>query len=186
MGKPMPGWTWRYSTRTSSRWTGRASDRSSACLHQPALSARLLDNDEATVETFGGEWFHTKDAAVRDEDGYIWYVGCVNDVIIAAGYPDTSLRGRIGVPLHPAVREAAVVASPDELRGNVVKAFIVLADGYQPSDALSDEIKGHVRERLSDEYVVQFVPKLPKQALTASVDRAAPTRSSSAQIDTNS
>ena len=101
------------------------------------------------METFGGEWFHTKDAAVQDEDGYFWYVGRADDVIIAAGYRIGPFEVESACLEHPAVREAAVVASPDELRGNVVKAFIVLADGYAPSDALADEIKGHVRERLS-------------------------------------
>ena len=74
---------------------------------------------------------------------------------------------------HAAVREAAVVASPDELRGNVVKAFIVLGDGYEPSEALADEIKGHVRERLSAYAYprrVEFVPELPK-TLTGKIRR---------------
>ena len=125
------------------------------------------------METFGGEWFHTKDAAVQDEDGYIWYVGRADDVIIAAGYRIGPFEVESACLEHPAVREAAVVASPDELRGNVVKAFIVLADGYQPSDALSDEIKGHVRERLSAyayPRLVEFVPELPK-TLTGKIRR---------------
>src|SRR6185312_14620933 len=66
---------------------------------------------------------------------------------------------------HPAVREAAAVASPDELRGNVVKAFVVVADGYEPSDELGDEIKRFVRDRLSAyayPRLIEFVPDLPK------------------------
>ena len=77
------------------------------------------------------------------------------------------------MPRAPAVREAAVVASPDELRGNIVKAFIVLADGHEPSDELADEIKRFVRERLSAyayPRAIEFVPDLPK-TLTGKIRR---------------
>ena len=94
------------------------------------------------METFGGEWFHTKDAAVQDDEGYVWYVGRADDVIIAAGYRIGPFEVESACLEHAAVREAAVVASPEELRGNVVKAFIVLADGHEPSEALADEIEG--------------------------------------------
>ena len=81
---------------------------------------------------------------------------------------------------HPAVREAAVVASPDELRGNVVKAFVVVAEGYEPSDELAEELKGFVRERLSAYAYprrVEFVPDLPKTLDRQDPpDRAAPGR----------
>ena len=92
---------------------------------------------------FGGDWFHTKDAAKQDEDGYFWYEGRADDVIIAAGYRIGPFEVESACLEHPAVREAAAVASPDELRGNVVKAFIVLAEGYEPSDELADQIKAH-------------------------------------------
>ena len=124
-------------------------------------------------ETFDGEWFHTKDAAVEDEDGYYWYVGRADDVIIAAGYRIGPFEVESACLEHPAVREAAVVASPDELRGNIVKAFIVLADGHEPSDELADEIKRFVRERLSAyayPRAIEFVPDLPK-TLTGKIRR---------------
>ena len=94
-------------------------------------------------------------------------------MIIAAGYRIGPFEVESACLEHAAVREAAVVASPDELRGNVVKAFIVLADGYEPSEALADEIKGHVRERLSAYAYprrVEFVPELPK-TLTGKIRR---------------
>ena len=94
-------------------------------------------------------------------------------MIIAAGYRIGPFEVESACLEHAAVREAAVVASPDELRGNVVKAFIVLADGYEPSEALADEIKGHVRERLSAYAYprrVEFVPGLPK-TLTGKIRR---------------
>ena len=109
----------------------------------------------------------------QDEDGYFWYVGRADDVIIAAGYRIGPFEVESACLEHPAVREAAAVASPDELRGNVVKAFVVLADGYAPTDDLAEEIKGYVRGRLSAyayPRLVEFVPDLPK-TLTGKIRR---------------
>jgi acetyl-CoA synthetase len=122
---------------------------------------------------FGGEWFHTKDAARQDEDGYVWYEGRADDVIIAAGYRIGPFEVESVCLEHPAVREAAAVASPDELRGQVVKAFIVLAADFKPSDELGDEIKAFVRSRLSAFAYprrVEFVDDLPK-TLTGKIRR---------------
>ena len=122
---------------------------------------------------FGGKWFHTKDAAREDEDGYVWYEGRADDVIIAAGYRVGPFEVESACLEHPAVREAAAVASPDELRGNVVKAFIVLASDREPSDELADEIKAFVRARLSAYAYprrVEFVQELPK-TLTGKIRR---------------
>ena len=100
-------------------------------------------------------------------------MGRADDVIIAAGYRIGPFEVESACLEHPAVREAAAVASPDELRGNVVKAFIVLADGYEPSDELAGEIQRFVRERLSAyayPRLVEFVPDLPK-TLTGKIRR---------------
>ena len=77
----------------------------------------------------------------EDEDGYIWYAGRADDVIISAGYRIGPFEVESACVEHPAVKEAAAVASPDERRGNIVKAFIVLAGGHEPSDELAAEIK---------------------------------------------
>jgi acetyl-CoA synthetase len=174
MGKPMPGWD--VQLLDEDEQPVAAGERGEICLRSrsnPHYPLGYWRNDEASAETFGGEWFHTKDAAVQDEDGYIWYVGRADDVIIAAGYRIGPFEVESACLEHAAVREAAVVASPDELRGNVVKAFVVLADGYEPSEALADEIKGHVRERLSAYAYprrVEFVAELPK-TLTGKIRR---------------
>ena len=164
----------RSSTRTRNR--SRQGERGEICLRarsNPHYPLGYWTNEEASEETFGGEWFHTKDAAVQDEDGYYWYVGRADDVIISAGYRIGPFEVESACLEHPAVREAAAVASPDELRGNVVKAFIVLATGTQPSDELADEIKRFVRERLSAYAYpgwIEFVPDLPK-TLTGKIRR---------------
>ena len=174
MGKPMPGWDVQLLDEDEQP-VGQG-ERGEICLRarsNPHYPLGYWRNDQASLETFGGEWFHTKDAAVRDEDGYIWYVGRADDVIIAAGYRIGPFEVESACLEHAAVREAAVVASPDDLRGNVVKAFIVLVDGHEPSEELANEIKGHVRERLSAYAYprrVEFVPELPK-TLTGKIRR---------------
>ena len=174
MGKPMPGWD--VQILDEDEQPVAAGERGEICLRarsNPHYPLGYWRNDEAGEETFGGEWFHTKDAAVQDEDGYYWYVGRADDVIIAAGYRIGPFEVESACLEHPAVREAAAVASPDELRGNVVKAFIVLAEGYAPSDELAAEIKAFVRERLSAyayPRLIEFVPDLPK-TLTGKIRR---------------
>src|SRR5207237_1161924 len=118
-------------------------ERGEICLRarsNPHYPLGYWRNEEAARETFGGEWFHSKDAAVMDEDGYVWYAGRSDDVIISAGYRIGPFEVESACIEHPAVREAAAVASPDERRGAVVKAFIVLAAGHEPSDELAREI----------------------------------------------
>jgi acetyl-CoA synthetase len=128
---------------------------------------------EESAEAFGGEWFHTRDAASMDGDGYVWYEGRADDVIIAAGYRIGPFEVESVCLEHPAVAEAAAVASPDERRGAVVKAFIVLADGHDASDEVAQDIKAFVRERLSAyayPRLIEFTPELPK-TLTGKIRR---------------
>jgi len=129
--------------------------------------------DEDTQEAFGGDWFHTKDAASADEDGYFWYEGRADDVIIASGYRIGPFEVESACLEHPAVAEAAAVASPDERRGNIVKAFVVVASGHEPSEELAEEIKAFVRDRHSAyayPRLIEFVPELPK-TLTGKIRR---------------
>ena len=101
------------------------------------------------------------------------YARRADDVIIAAGYRIGSFEVASACLEHPAVAEAAAVAWPDELRGNIVKAFVVLADGYEPADELGDEISRFVRERHSAYAYprrVEFVDELPK-TLTGKIRR---------------
>jgi acetyl-CoA synthetase len=174
MGKPMPGWDVQILDEDERPVPD--GERGEICLRarsNPHYPLGYWRQDEATAETFGGEWFHTKDAARFDEDGYIWYEGRADDVIIAAGYRIGPFEVESACLEHPAVAEAAAVASPDERRGNVVKAFVVLAAGFEPSEALADEIKAHVRTHLSAYAYprkLEFVEGLPK-TLTGKIRR---------------
>ncbi len=102
-------------------------------------------DDEQTTNAFRNGWYFTGDRAYRDEDGYLWFVGRADDVILSAAYRIGPFEVESALIEHPAVAEAAVVAKPDADRGNIVKAFIVLAPGYEGSRELTVEIQDHVK-----------------------------------------
>ncbi len=174
MGRPMPGWDVQILDEDEQPVS--AGERGEICLRarsNPHYPLGYWNRPEDSAEVFGGEWFHTRDAARIDPDGYFWYEGRADDVIISAGYRIGPFEVESVCLEHPAVAEAAAVASPDERRGTVVKAFVVLAAGYEPSDALADEIKAFVRDHLSAYAYprkLEFVPDLPK-TLTGKIRR---------------
>jgi acetyl-CoA synthetase/medium-chain acyl-CoA synthetase len=122
-------------------------------------------NADATDASIRGDWYITGDRAYKDEDGYFWFVGRADDVIISAGYRIGPFEVESALKEHPAIAESAVIASPDEMRGEVVKAYIVLAPGYTASPELAHEIQEHVK-RVTAPYKypreVEFVEGLPK------------------------
>jgi acetyl-CoA synthetase len=174
MGKPMPGWDVHILDEDENPVA--TGERGEICLRarsNPHYPLGYWNNPEASRETFGGDWFHSKDAAVQDEDGYYWYAGRADDVIISAGYRIGPFEVESACIEHPAVLEAAAVASPDPKRGHVVKAFVVLAEGREPSDELAGEIKMFVRGHLSAYAYprkIEFVGDLPK-TLTGKIRR---------------
>ncbi|QIA27210.1 AMP-binding protein [Thermaerobacter sp. PB12/4term] len=120
---------------------------------------------EGTASRRIGPWYITGDRGIMDEDGYFWFVGRADDVIISAGYRIGPFEVESALVEHPAVAEAAVVASPDPVRGSIVKAFVVLAPGYEPSTALAAELQEHVKNTTAPyKYPreIEFVPDLPK------------------------
>ncbi|WP_370402147.1 AMP-binding protein [Sulfitobacter sp. JB4-11] len=123
-------------------------------------------NDPAkTAETFRGDYYLTGDRAYKDEDGYFWFVSRADDVIISAGYRIGPFEVESALLEHDAVMESAVVASPDETRGDVVKAYVVLADGFQPSDTLTKDIQDFVKSATAPyKYprLIKYVDTLPK------------------------
>jgi acetyl-CoA synthetase len=111
------------------------------------------------------EPWHTGDRVSQDEDGYLFFEGRTDDVIISSGYRIGPFEVESALVSHPAVAEAAVVAAPDEERGSVVRAVVVLRDGYSPSDSLTSELQAHVRDQTAPyKYprIVDFAPELPK------------------------
>jgi acetyl-CoA synthetase len=175
MGRPMPGWD--VAILDEDEQPVGVGERGEICLRARSNPHYPLGYwnrpPEDSLQAFGGDWFHSKDAARMDEDGYYWYEGRADDVIISAGYRIGPFEVESACLEHPAVAEAAVVASPDERRGMIVKAFVVLAAGHEGSDELAEEIKAYVREHLS-QYAyprrIEFVPDLPK-TLTGKIRR---------------
>ncbi len=123
-------------------------------------------DEERTKAVWHDGYYHTGDLAWRDEDGYFWFVGRTDDVIKSSGYRIGPFEVESALMEHPAVVECAVTAAPDEVRGQVVKASIVLAPDYQPgSPELIKEIQGHVKNTTAPyKYprIVEFVTELPK------------------------
>ncbi len=124
-----------------------------------------LKDDAANAEAFRNDCYYTGDMAWRDGDGYYWFVGRDDDVIKCSGYRIGPFEVESAVMTHPAVLECAVTAVPDATRGQVVKATIVLARGFTPSEALIKEIQSHVK-KVTAPYkyprIVEFVESLPK------------------------
>lgn len=120
-------------------------------------------------ERTGSVWFdglyHTGDVAWRDEDGYYWYVGRADDVIKTSGYRVGPFEVESALMEHPAVLETAITGVPDEIRGQIIKATVVLNKGYKPSDELAKELQEHVK-KVTAPYkyprIVEFVEELPK------------------------
>jgi acyl-coenzyme A synthetase/AMP-(fatty) acid ligase len=135
--------------------------------------------DPSSVPTFfldgpAGTW-RTGDRAREDEDGYLWFEGRTDDLIISAGYRIGPFEVESALASHPAVVEAAAVAAPDEERGQMVRAVVVLRDGYEPGEPLARELREHVKERTAPyKYprVVEFADRLPKTA-SGKIRRAA-------------
>jgi acetyl-CoA synthetase len=136
----------------------------------PTFFVAELEGDPAPRDR---PW-HTGDRVRQDEDGYLYFEGRSDDVIVSAGYRIGPFEVESALVSHSAVAEAAVVAAPDEERGSVVRAVIVLRDGFQPSDGLATELQQHVREQTAPyKYprIVEFAAELPKTA-SGKVQRA--------------
>ena len=122
-------------------------------------------NPEATEASRRGDWYVTGDRAYVDADGYFWFVGRADDVIISAGYRIGPFEVESALVEHPAVAEAAVVGKGDPMRGTIVKAFVILAPGHHGSAQLASELQEHVK-RVTAPYKypreVEFVSELPK------------------------
>ncbi len=131
------------------------------------LFTEYLGNREATANTRRGGWYITGDRAYKDNEDFFWFIGRADDVILSSGYRIGPFEVESILIEHPAVKESAVVASPDKIRGEVVKAFIVLTDGYAPSDTLIKELQDLVKTRTAPyKYPrrIEFIAELPKTA----------------------
>ncbi len=151
MGKPLPGFQVRIAE-------GELQVKREAC---PTFFSRYLHE-----EPFTGEWWPTGDVVAEDEDGYLWYEGRSDDLILSAGYRIGPFEVESALLSHPAVAEAAAVPAPDSERGSVVRAVVVLR-GVAPSQGLARELQEHCKA-VAAPYkfprIVEFADELPKTA----------------------
>jgi acetyl-CoA synthetase len=164
MGKPYPGHNVEPVDASGRPMPDGEIGELAARRDDPVFFLGYWGKEKATREKFIGDYWGTGDLGYRDTDGYLWFVGRKDDVISSAGH-------RIGpgeiedcLVKHEAVAQVAVVGSPDALRGEIIKAFIILAEGKAPSKALQQDIQQSVKQRLAaHEYPreIEFVDSLP-------------------------
>jgi len=143
--------------------------------NKPAgLCCGYYKDKEATAKVWYNDTYHTGDVVYRDEYGYFWFIGRNDDVIKASGYRISPFEVESAVIEHPAVVECAVTGAPDKIRGTVVKATIVLAKSYEPSEELKKDIQDYVR-KVTAPYkyprIIEFVEELPK-TISGKIKRA--------------
>ncbi|MEA2090837.1 MAG: acetate--CoA ligase [Campylobacterota bacterium] len=131
----------------------------------PSLFRAYLHAQEKYDKCFVGDWYISGDLAYKDEDGYFWFVGRADDIIKTSGHMVGPFEVESTLMEHPAVAEAGVIGKPDEMIGQLVKAFVSLKSGYEPSDELKRELIGFARKKLGVAVApkeIEFQENLPK------------------------
>jgi acetyl-CoA synthetase len=131
----------------------------------PAMFRGYLNEPDRYAKCFVGDWYLTGDLAMRDADGYFWFVGRADDVIKSAGHLIGPFEVESALMEHPAVAEAGVIGKPDSMVGEVVKAFVSLKPGFAADEALRKELLGHARKRLGPAVApkeIDILPGLPR------------------------
>jgi acetyl-CoA synthetase len=132
----------------------------------PAMMHTIWNNEPKYQSYFmPGDWYVSGDSAYMDEDGYFWFQGRIDDVIMTSGERVGPFEVESKLVEHPAVAEAGVIGKPDPVRGEIIKAFVALRDGYTASDDLKEEIRGFVKKGLAAHAApreIEFRDKLPK------------------------
>lgn len=171
MGKPLPGCDVDVIDQAGRRLPPGTAGALALRLPNPQLMLGYWQEEERTracyIDGPDGKWFLTGDLASRDEDGYLWYSGRADDIISSAGYRIGPLEVENALLEHAAVQECAVVGSPDRERGEIVKAFVVLRDGFPRDASLVAELQDHVK-KITAPYkyprAIAFVSDLPRTA----------------------
>ncbi|MDO8985907.1 acetate--CoA ligase [Cypionkella sp.] len=151
MGKPMPGITAGIVAREDDNVTEQPDGSIGELALRPGWPSMMrayLGQPERYAKCFAGGWYLTGDLAMRDGDGYYWFVGRADDLIKSSGHLIGPFEVESALIEHPAVAEAAVIGIPDETAGEVVKAFVTLKSGFTAGEALERELRGHARKRL--------------------------------------
>ncbi|KAB2912617.1 MAG: acetate--CoA ligase [Hyphomicrobiaceae bacterium] len=170
MGRPLPGVTAAVLEHTADggiREIERPMAMGELALRPgwPSMMRAYLNEEERYRKCFAGGWYLTGDLAMRDDEGYYWFVGRADDVIKSAGHLIGPFEVESALMEHPAVAEAGVIGVPDPTAGEIVKAFVALKNGVEPTEALRKELLGHARKRLGPAVApkdIAFRANLPK------------------------
>ncbi len=170
MGRPLPGVTAAVVERTASgeiREITQPMVMGELALRQgwPSMMRAYLNEAERYRKCFAGGWYLTGDLAMRDAEDYFWFVGRADDVIKSAGHLIGPFEVESALMEHPAVAEAGVIGIPEPTAGEIVKAFVALKNGIEPTEALRKELLGHARQRLGPAVApkdIAFRANLPK------------------------
>jgi len=167
MGKPAPGWRIELHNKYGNPVGINREGRIAISLdpRPVGLFSEYIGNEAANRKSFVKGWYYTDDKAAMDGDGYFWFIGRDDDVIKASGYRIGPFEVESALLEHPAVAEAAVVGSPDPIRGMIVKAFVVLKSGFRPSSQLVTALQEHVKSVTAPyKYprAIEFIDSLPK------------------------
>ncbi len=168
MGKPTPGYDVRIVDEDGNTLAPGEVGEIVVATGEFTPAGMLIDyhrDEERTGQAWHDGLFHTGDTAWADEDGYIWYVGRQDDIIKSSGYRIGPFEVESVLMEHPSVLECAVTGVPDPVRGQLVKATVVVTSGTQASDALAHELQEYVKTHTAPyKYprVIEFVPELPK------------------------
>jgi acetyl-CoA synthetase len=130
-----------------------------------SLMKTIWKNQEKFDSYFRGEWYVSGDRAIKDKDGYFWFVGRSDDVINTAGERVGPFEVESALVTYPDVIEAGVIGKPDEVRGQIIKAFVVVKPGIEQTEELKENIKAHVKKHLAGHAYpreIEFIDKLPK------------------------
>jgi len=167
IGKPVPGWDIQLMDETGQPVPQGEEGEICIRIDKPVLGLfdSYMDEPEKTASVKFDGWYHTGDKAWADEDGYFWFMGRTDDLIKSSGYRIGPFEVESALVAHDAVVEAAVTGVPDDVRGQIVKATIVLAPGYEGNDDLTKQLQTFVRE-LTAPYkyprIIEYVDDLPK------------------------
>ncbi len=165
MGKPFPGITAAIIDDSGRELPANTEGHLAIKQGWPSMLRTLWGDEERYKKLFSNGWYITGDRARKDEDGYYWYIGRADDVIKTSGERVGPFEVESVLVEHPAIAEAGVIGKPDELRGEIIKAFITLRSGHVPNPELEEDIKKFVKQHLAAHAYpreIAFVDKLPK------------------------
>lgn len=167
IGKPVPGWDIALMDEAGNEVPQGEEGEICIRIDQPVLGLfdSYMDEPEKTASVKFDGWYHTGDKAWADEDGYLWFMGRTDDLIKSSGYRIGPFEVESALVAHDAVVEAAVTGVPDDIRGQLVKATVVLAPGYEGNDELTKSLQDFVKQ-LTAPYkyprIIEYVTDLPK------------------------